>query len=167
MGYPGYKRDHLEQDLRRLNDLALDLLWRLNPEALSSLPTPQWLSDFLPTEVHRAASELMNKLFLILDEVGEIDTPGLLSNWSMLRGKIRSTDYLLRHVAEDLLELTAALTKLSHRLRAPEPRKVGPSLPNRRLRWLAESVVAHAEPALEAAIMSVDALRRHRKAQAA
>jgi hypothetical protein len=169
MGYSCYKRVHLEQDLRRLNDAALDLLWRLNPEALASPPAPQWLPEFLPTEVHRAASDLMNKLFLILDEVREIDTPALRSNWSILRGKVPDTEYLLRYVAEDLLDLTAAFTRLSRRLRTGEPRKTGPNAPNRQLRWLAESVIAHAEPVLEAAIVSPDALsdRRRRKARAA
>jgi hypothetical protein len=159
MSHPSYSRANLELDLRRLNDAALDLLWRLNPEALVLLPTPQWLPEVLPTEVHRAASELMNKLFLILDEVNEVDTPGLVNNWSMLRGKIRNTNYPLRYAAEDLLDLTAAFTRLSRRLRAPDHRKIGDSTPNRRLRWLAENLIAHADPVVRAAIVLADRAR--------
>jgi hypothetical protein len=148
MDYLHYRPAYLDQDLRRLNDAALDLLWRLNPAAM--VLVPEWLPEVLSTDAQRAAFELMRKLTLILDEVYDIETTPLTNNWSMSRGTIRKTGYPLRYVEDDLQDLHRALAELSLRLHQRECRKIGPEVPRRRLRWLAEGVIARAEPILEA-----------------
>jgi hypothetical protein len=146
--HPNYKLTYLEQDLRRLNETALDLLWRVNPTA--NAPAPNWLPGLLTTNAHRAAWELMSKLLLILDELHDVEATAISKNRSMVKGKMPRTGYPLQYIAEDLRNLNLALTDLSARLRRREFRKIGPETPGRRLRWLAEDIVARAEPILDA-----------------
>jgi hypothetical protein len=148
LDHPNYKPTYLEQDLRRLNEAALDLLWRINPAANASAPT--WLPGLLTTNTHRAAWELMSKLLLILDEVHDVETTAISKNWSRVKGRMPRTGYPLRYIADDLRNLNRALTDLAARMHRREFRKIGPEVPARRLRWLAEDTIARAEPILEA-----------------
>jgi hypothetical protein len=157
MDHPSYGPPYLDQDLRRLNDAALDLLWRINPEVV--VPSPDWLPAFLNTNAHQAAWELMSKLLLILNEVSEIEVAGTQRNGPIVKGKLRKTGYPLRYVEDDLIDLQRALSELSHRLRRRECRKIGPEIPGRRLRWLAEGALARAEPILDAVRERGDAAR--------
>jgi hypothetical protein len=95
MDYSYYQQAYLDQDLRRLNDAAFDLLWRVNPEAM--VWVPEWLPEVLSTDAQRAAFELMRKLTLILDEVYDTETTSMAKNWSMCRGTVRKTRYPLRY----------------------------------------------------------------------
>jgi hypothetical protein len=149
MGYSRYEPGYLEQDLRRLRDAALDLLWRVNPAAIANY---DWLPEVMPASAHRAAWELMRQLLLILIEVHDIETIPLTNNWSMVRGKIGKTGYPLRYAEHDLHGLQDALAELALRLDVKEYREIGPQVPDRRLRWLAEGLVARAE-AIVAALM--------------
>jgi hypothetical protein len=155
--YSHYGPAYLDQDLRRLNDTAFNLLWRVNPAAMMS--TPDWLPALLATSGQRAAWELMSKLLLILDEIYDIETTPLTNNWSMSRGKIRKTGYPLRYVEDDLHNLQRGLSELSLRLHRNECRKIGPEVPRRRLRWLAEGAIARAEPILDAVKEPADIAR--------
>ena len=134
--------------MRRLNEAALDLLWRLNPAAHA--PAPNWLPRLLTTNAHRAAWELMSKLLLILDEVHDVKTAAVSKNWSRVKGRMPRTGYPLQYIADDLHNLSRALTDLAARLHRHEFRKIGPEVPARRLRWLAEAAIARAEPILDA-----------------
>jgi hypothetical protein len=145
-----YGQHHVEQDLRRLNDAALDLLWRLDPQAITAIEIPQWIPRLLSDGASRAASDLMAKLLVILDLANNIKVAGHKKNWTIPQGTVRKTGYLCRYIADDLLDLTHALDRLALRLNAPECRKIGPELLEMRLAWLAENVVAHAEPILVA-----------------
>jgi hypothetical protein len=138
------------QDLRFLSEAALALLWRLDPEA--AVPAPEWASRFLHSDEDRAASELMHALLLILDQVDPIETVPLHNNPGIPKGKTSKTAYPLRYVQHDLIALERGLTELSFRLGRPECRSIGLTSPNRRLRWLAEGLIARAEPILEAVI---------------
>jgi hypothetical protein len=136
------------EDLRRLDDAASDLLRKLNPEAVA--PTPNWLPEFLATDESRAAYELMSKLLLLLEEVYDIETPGLTKNSSRTNRKVGNTGYSLQSVADDLLNLHRLISEPAFRLHVRESRKIGPEVPGKRLRWLAQGVVARAEPVLAA-----------------
>jgi hypothetical protein len=155
MDYPSYGASYLDQDLRRLNEAALDLLWRINPEALA--PAPEWLPALLTTSAQRATWELMHKLLLILDQLYDVETSGMAKNWATLKGKLPKTGYPMRYCADDLLDLNHGLTELAYRLHRREARTIGPELPGRRLRWLAEAVIAQAEPVVDAVSNSADA----------
>jgi hypothetical protein len=159
MDGPSYGPPYLDQDLRRLNDAALDLLWRINPEAM--VRSPDWLPAFLNTNVHQAAWELMCKLLLILNEVSEIEVAGTQRNGPIVKGRLRKTGYPLRYVEDDLVDLQRALGDLSQRLRRRSCRKIGPEIPGRRLRWLAEGAIARAEPILDAVREQGDAARQN------
>jgi hypothetical protein len=156
---PSYGPPFLDQDLRRLNDAALDLLWRVSPEVM--VPSPDWLQAFLNTNVHHSAWELMCKLLLILNEVSEIEVSGTQRNGPIVKGRLRKTGYPLRYVEDDLLDMQRALTELSQRLRRRGCRKIGPEIPGRRLRWLAEGAIARAEPILDAVREQGDAARQN------
>jgi hypothetical protein len=143
-----YSRVYLLQDLRLLYEAALALLWRLDPEA--AVPAPEWSSKFLHSEEHRATSELMHALLLILDQVGVIETVPLHANPGIPKGKTSKTGYPLRYVQQDLFALERGLTELSFRLGRQKCRSIGPTSPNRQLRWLAEGLIARGEPILEA-----------------
>jgi hypothetical protein len=158
VGNPSYGPPYLDQDLRRLNDAALDLLWRVNPEVM--VPSPEWLPAFLNTNVHQAAWELMCKLLLILNEVSDIEIAGTQRNGPIVKGRLRKTGYPLRYVEDDLIDLQRALSELSQRLRRRGCRKIGPEIPGRRLRWLAEGAIARAEPILDAVREQGDAARQ-------
>jgi hypothetical protein len=134
--------------LRLLSETALALLWRLDPEA--AIPVPEWSAKFLHSGEERVASELMHTLLLILDQVDSIETATLHNNSGILKGKMRKTTYPLRYVEQDIFALERGLTELSFRLGRPTYRSIGSASANRRLRWLAESLIAHAEPILEA-----------------
>ena len=149
-----YCRDHVLQDLHLLNEVALVLLWRVDPAAAITSPK-------LPHSEHRAASKLMHSerravselidaLLLILDQVGAIETVAMHANPRIPKGRTNKTAYPLRYVQQDLIGLERGLTELSFRLGGPECRSVGPALPNRQLRWLAESLIARAESIMEA-----------------
>src|SRR5580658_4723166 len=122
MDYSHYEPAYLDQDLRRLNDAAFDLLWRVNPEAM--VWVPEWLPEVLSTDAQRAAFELMRKLTLILDEVYDTETTAMAKNWSMCRDTVRKTGYPLRYVEDDLHNLQRALTELCLRLHRQECRKI-------------------------------------------
>jgi hypothetical protein len=147
-GYPRYQRCYLEQDLRRLDDAAQSILWRLDPEAVVTVP--EWLPNFLRTDAHRAAWELMSKLLLILDELHGIDAPGSHNNWAMIVGQAPKTDYPLRYIADDLMELNRGVTQLSLRLRVSEGKTSAAPSRERHLCWLTESLIARVEPILDA-----------------
>jgi hypothetical protein len=140
------------QDLRLLSETALTLLWRLDPEA--AIPAPEWSAKFLHSGEERAALELMHTLLLILDQVDPIETATLHNNSRILKGRMRKTTYPLRYVEQDIFALERGLTELSFRLGRLKHRSIGSASPNRRLRWLAESLIARAEPILEAVTSS-------------
>jgi hypothetical protein len=145
-----YARHHVEQDLRRINDAASELLWRLDPRAIMAIEVPHWIPRLLSDGASRAAWELQSRLLVILDQVNNMKVAGQKKNWTIPQGTVRKTGYSCRDVADDLLDLTHALDRLALRLNAPECRKIGLELPEKRLAWLAENVVAHAEPILAA-----------------
>jgi hypothetical protein len=147
MGHPYYGSPYVDQDLRRLNDAALDLLWRVNPEIV--VPVPEWLPAFLDSETHHAAWELMCKLLLILNEFNDLETGHPTGSVSLAKNKIRKTGYPLRYVRDDLVDLQHGLSELSSRLGRHEYRKTGPEIAGRPLSWLAEGAIARAEPILD------------------
>jgi hypothetical protein len=149
-----YSGDYILQDLRLLSEAALALLWRLDPEA--AIPAPEWSSKFLHSDAQRAASELMHVLLLILDQVDAIETVPLQNNPGIPKGRTKKTGYLLRYVQQDLFALERGLTELAYRLPRPKCRLTGSNLRGRQLRWLAQNLVARADPILEAVNESTD-----------
>jgi hypothetical protein len=142
-----YSRDLVLQDLHLLNEAALALLWRLDPVAAVPASEPP---SKLHSDEHRAASELMHALLLILDQVDAIETVPMHTNPRIPKGRTSKTAYPLRYVQQDLIGLERGLTELSIRLGRAKCRSVDPAFPNRQLRWLAKSLIARAEPILEA-----------------
>jgi hypothetical protein len=143
-----YRRDYILQDLRLLCETALTLLWRLDP--IAAIPAPEWSSVFLGGDAHRAASELMHWLLLILDRLSTIETVLLRKSLSVQKRGTTKGGYPLRYLEHDLLALDKALTQLAHRLCQSKSRPIGSNLDGRRLRWLAQNLVARTEPILEA-----------------
>jgi hypothetical protein len=142
-----YSRDYLLQDLRLLNEAALALLWRLDPEA-AILSTDE-AAKYLHSEAHRGASEFMRTLRLIRDYVETIEPAAQRGSRVILKARMDKTGYPTRYVEDDLFALHRGLTELSYRVHRPECRLIGSNRGNRSLRWLAEALIARGEAILD------------------